>query len=72
MSEYLTIGDLMDKLQDYPHDTPLWFELELPMGIILMLDLEFSGYTSLDGVSHEFHLGFVKSKIYNSKEVNFE
>ena len=56
----LTIGDLMDELQEYPRDTPLWPQLELANGVKMMLDLEYSSYSSLDGVSHELHLIFKK------------
>lgn len=64
----LTIGDLMDELQEYPRDTPLWPQLELANGVKMMLDLEYSSYSSLDGVSHELHLIFKKSKIYDLKK----
>lgn len=64
----LTIGDLMDELQEYPRDTPLWPQLELANGVKMMLDLEYSSYSSLDGCSHELHLIFKKSKIYDLKK----
>ena len=63
----LNIGDLIDELQKYPKDTPLWPQLELANGLKMMLDLEYSSYTSLDGVSHVLHLIFKKSKIYDLK-----
>ena len=63
----LTIKDLIDELKEYPGDTPIWPQLELDNGVKMMLDLEYSSYSSLDGVSHELHLVFKKSKIYNLK-----
>ena len=68
----LNIGDLIDELQKYPKDTPLWPQLELANGLKMMLDLEYSIYTSLDGVSHELHLIFKKSKIYDLKKEDCE
>ena len=63
----VTIGDLIDELEEYPLDTPIWPQLHLPWGM-LMLDFEFVKYASLDnGESHELHLVFKQSKIYDLK-----
>ena len=63
----LTIGDLIDELEEYPRDTPVWPQLHI-RGIFMMLDFEFSQYHSLDGGnSQELHLVFKKSEIYDSK-----
>ena len=62
----LTIKDLIEELKEYPEDTPIWPQLELPSGPMMMLDLKFSQYHSLDkGNSHQLHLVFKKSKIYD-------
>ena len=61
----LTIGDLIDELEEYPRDTPIWPQLKLSWGM-LMLDLEFTRYASLDGGnSYELHMVFKESKIYD-------
>ena len=68
----VTVGDLIDELKEYPKDTPIWPQLELPNGILVMLDLKFSSLTSLDGVSQELHLVCKKSKIYDLKKGDME
>ena len=68
----LTIKDLIEELKEYPENTPIWPQLELDNGIKMMLDLEYSSYTSLDRVSHELHLVFKKSKIYHLKKEDCE
>ena len=67
MTNDLTIKDLIDELKEYPEDTPIWPQLALPFGIV-MLDFKFSSLTSLDGVSQELHLVFKKSEIYDLKK----
>lgn len=70
--ELLTIKDLIEELKEYPENTPIWPQLELDNGVKMMLDLEYSCYSSLDGVSHELHLVFKKSKIYDLKKEDCE
>ena len=68
----ITTGDLIDELSEYPRDTPIWPQLmteDLPLPLFMMLDFEFSQYASLDGgASHQLHLVFKKSSIYNEVE----
>lgn len=63
----ITVGDLIEELKEYPRDTPLWPQVKMHNGFLLMLDFDFTSLTSLDGVSHELHLVFKKSKIYDLK-----
>lgn len=68
------VGGLIEELQQYPEDTPIWPQLHLSWGMLL-LDFDFIKYSSLDGgISHELHMGFKKSKIYdelnNKRDVN--
>ena len=62
MTNDLTIKDLIDELKEYPEDTPIWPQIDLPFGRV-MLDLKFSCLSSLDGVSQELHLVFKKSEM---------
>ena len=71
MSKELTVGDLIKELKEYPDDTPLWPQLNLPFGMVI-LDLECSRYGSLDGGnSFQLHLIFKKSEIYDLKKEDF-
>lgn len=72
MTKEITVGELIDELKKYPEDTPIWPQIELFNGVMMMLDFEFSGLTSLDGVSREVHLVFKKSEIYDLKEGDVE
>ena len=63
----LTVGELIDELKEYSEDTPIFPQIELPNGSMMMLDLKFTALTSLDGVLRELHLVFKKSEIYNLK-----
>lgn len=67
MIDSVTIGDLIDELKEYPRDTLIWPQLHIN-GVYMMLDFEFSQYTSLDGRNHEFHLVFKESEIYDDRE----
>ena len=71
MSKELTVGDLIDELKEYPEDTPIWPQIELSNGFMMMLDFKFSSLTSLDGVSRELHFVFEKSEIYDLKKEDF-
>lgn len=72
MTNDLTIKDLIDELKEYPEDTPIWPQIELSNGFMMMLDFKFSSLTSLDGVSRELHLVFKKSEIYDLKNGDVE
>ena len=61
----LTVGELIDVLKEYSEDTSIFPQIELPNGVMMMLDLKFTTLTSLDGVSRELHLIFKKSEIYD-------
>lgn len=61
----LTVGELIDELKEYSEDTSIFPQIELPNGVMMMLDLKFTTLTSLDGVSRELHLIFKKSEIYD-------
>ena len=63
----ITVGELINELKEYPEDTPIWPQIELSNGVMMMLDLKFTSLTSLDGVSRELHLVFKKSEIYDLK-----
>ena len=68
MTNDLTIKDLIDELKEYPEDTPIWPQLALPFGFVI-LDLKLSRYGSLDGGnSFQLHLVFEKSEIYDLKK----
>ena len=67
MAIEITVGDLIDELKEYPEDTPIWPQIKLSNGFLMMLDFKFSSLTSLDGVSRELHLVFKKSEIYDLK-----
>lgn len=67
----ITVGDLIEELQEYPEDTPIWFQIKdinFLNGWIMMLDFDFTSLTSLDGVSQELHFVLKKSKIYDLKK----
>lgn len=72
MAKEITIGELIDELKEYPEDTPIWPQIELSNGVMMMLDFKFSSLTSLDGVSQELHLVFEKSEIYDLKKSDLE
>ena len=67
MAIEITVGELIDELKEYPEDTPIWPQIDLSNGVMMMLDFKFSSLTSLDGVSRELHLVFKKSEIYDLK-----
>ena len=68
----LTVGELINELKEYSEDTPIFPQIELSNGVMMMLDLKFTTLTSFDGVSRELHLVFKKSEIYDLKNGDVE